>query len=206
MGKNITEELNLMVFKESIIAIAASTGGPRALEAVLTQLPDRLTAPILIVQHIPAGFTKSLAARLDSRATFTVKEAADQEVIQNNRVYIAPGGFHMKVKNRRNKELVIELSKEMPVRGHRPSADILFNSIANIHNRNKIAVVLTGMGRDGAEGIRKLKNNDPASIVIAEAEETAIIYGMPKAAVNTNCVDHELPLTKIGISMTNIML
>jgi two-component system chemotaxis response regulator CheB len=192
-------------FDQTIIAIGASTGGPRALEAVLTQLPNELPSPILIVQHIPGGFTKSLAERLNTLVPFTVKEASDQEVIDRNTVYISPGDRHMKVKNS-NRELVIKLSKEAPLRGHRPSVDVLFQSIADINNRKKIAVVLTGMGKDGAEGIRILKANDPVSKVIAEAQETAIIYGMPKAAVNTNCVDHELPLPEIGRTITNIML
>ncbi|MFA1820656.1 CheB methylesterase domain-containing protein [Virgibacillus oceani] len=198
-------EIKSPAFEQTIIAIGTSTGGPRALEAVLSQLPDKLPSPILIVQHIPAGFTKSLAERLNSRVPFTVKEAIDQEVIHNNTVYIAPGDFHMKVRSRRNKELVLELSKEAPLRGHRPSADILFYSIANLPNQNKVAAVLTGMGKDGAEGIIKLKNKDPNCVIIAESEETAIIYGMPKAAVNTNCVDHVLPLSQVGRIITNII-
>ena len=189
---------------KTVIAIGTSTGGPRALEKVLSQMPNKLPAPVLIVQHMPAGFTKSLAERLNRLVDFPVKEAEDLEVIERNAAYIAPGDFHMKVKNR-NRELVIELSKDAPIRGHRPSVDILLHSISEIYHINKIAIILTGMGRDGAEGIRKLKSDDPNAIVIAESEETAVIYGMPRAAVNTNCVDHELPLSQIGKALINII-
>jgi two-component system chemotaxis response regulator CheB len=202
--RKIKSALTEHTLEKTLIAIGTSTGGPRALEAVLTQLPNELPAPILIVQHIPEGFTKSLAERLDSLFPFTVKEASNQEVIDSNTVYIAPGGFQMKVR-KRGKKLVIDLSNESPLRGHRPSVDVLFQSIADINIRKKIAVILTGMGRDGAEGIKVLKTKDANSVVIAEAQETAIIYGMPKAAVNTNCVDHELPLSRIGKTITNII-
>lgn len=189
---------------QSIIVIGTSTGGPRALQQVLGELPNQLPAPILIVQHIPSGFTKSLAQRLNSLMSFTVKEAEENEVIYDNTVYIAPGDCHMELRSS-TKELVIKLTKDAPLRGHRPSVDVLLFSFAKIKHRNKIAVILTGMGKDGAEGIRKLKSNDPSSVVIAEAEETAIVYGMPKAAVNTKCVDYVLPLPQVGAAITNIM-
>ncbi|GAB3794755.1 hypothetical protein GCM10028868_12810 [Virgibacillus kimchii] len=167
-------------------------------------MPDELPGSVLVVQHMPAGFTKSLAERLDKLVPFTVKEPAHLETVHRNTVYIAPGGYHMRVR-KRNEKSVIELTKDSPLRGHRPSVDVLLHSIAEIKDTNKIAVILTGMGRDGAAGIVKLKTVDPHAIVIAEAQETATIYGMPRAAVHTNCVDYELPLPRIGKVITNIL-
>lgn len=191
-------------FEKTVIAIGTSTGGPRALENVFTQMPKKLPGPVLVVQHMPAGFTKSLAERLNRLVDFSVKEAENLEVIHRNTAYIAPGGCHMKLRNR-NRKLVIELSKDAPFGGHRPSVDVLLHSIAEMYHINKIAVILTGMGSDGADGIRQLKSNDPNTVVIAESQETAVIYGMPRAAVNTNMVDHVVPLSQVGKKLINII-
>lgn len=190
--------------KRVVVAIGTSTGGPRALQRVLCDLPKQLAAPILIVQHMPAGFTKSLADRLNSIASIRVKEAAHGEIIKDGTVYIAPGNFHMKIQ-KNGTAIAIELTKEHETNGHRPSVDILFESVSKLEKLNKIAVVLTGMGNDGAEGIKILKRQDPCANVIAESEETAIVYGMPKSAVKTNLVNYVKPLNQVGETITSLV-
>lgn len=184
--------------KQTIVLLGTSTGGPRALQKVLTSLPKDFNTPFLIVQHMPAGFTKSLAKRLDTLCHFHVKEAEHGETLKRKTVYIAPGDYHMRVKLNGSSELVIENSKDEPINNHRPSVDALFESVSYLKNVNKVAVILTGMGNDGSKGIKKLKQMDKNCMVISEAKETAIIYGMPKAAYETGAVDHVLPLDQIG--------
>ncbi|WP_339227728.1 chemotaxis response regulator protein-glutamate methylesterase [Oceanobacillus sp. FSL K6-2867] len=188
-------------FDKTIITIGTSTGGPRALQQVLTNISDSFTAPILIVQHMPARFTKSLAERLNTLSPIRVKEAEHGEIIENGTAYIAPGDFHMSI-NGIGTAHAISLSKDEPVKGHRPSVDTLFCSAAGLKRINKIAIVLTGMGNDGSAGIVEMKKQDPNTIVLAEAEETSIVYGMPKAAVQTGYVNQELLLNQFG-SMLN---
>lgn len=185
------------VFGKTIVAIGTSTGGPRALEQVLMNLSGDFSSPILIVQHMPARFTKSLADRLDSLTNIHVKEAVHGDILRDNTAYIAPGDFHMKTRRDR-KSIVIELTKDVALRGHRPSVDVLFESVADLQQINTIAVILTGMGSDGAHGIKRLKEADANTIIIAEDEASAIVYGMPNAAIKTNCVDHILPLKQVG--------
>lgn len=182
---------------KSIVAIGTSTGGPKALLNVLQVIPDGFPAPIVIVQHMPPGFTKSLADRLDHSSAIHIKEAEHGEILQDAHAYIAPGDYHMEIK-RVGTALAINLTKEAKINGHRPSVDVLFKSLSNINNMNKVAVVLTGMGTDGSAGIKELKKTDSKTIVIAEDKETSVVYGMPKAAVLTNCVDHVAKLPQIG--------
>lgn len=188
----------------TVLAIGTSTGGPRALERVLVDLPVHFPVPIFIVQHMPAKFTESLAGRLDQLVRQKVKEAIDGETIQPYTVYIAPGDFHMELEQI-DGSFVIELSKEEAILGHRPSVDVLFHSLARHSNINKIAVVMTGMGKDGAKGILQLKQSDSNTIVIAESAESAIVYGMPKSAVQTNQVDHVSHLHQLGELITRIV-
>lgn len=183
--------------KRTLIVLGTSTGGPRALQRVITSLPEDFTTPILIVQHMPKGFTKSLAKRLDSLTHLTVKEAMHGELIQEKTIYVAPGGFHMRIV-KVGTAIVISNSQDEPVNNHRPSVDALFFSAAKLYDMNKIAVVLTGMGSDGAAGILKLKEEDPDTIILSESKETAVIYGMPKAAFETNVVDQVLSLDQVG--------
>ncbi|WP_223700216.1 protein-glutamate methylesterase/protein-glutamine glutaminase [Sutcliffiella deserti] len=171
-----------------IICIGTSTGGPRALQTVLTSLPNTLTAPILIVQHMPPQFTKSLADRLNSLCEFNVLEAEHNQKVLEGTVYIAPGGFHMEVKER-GKELFISLNEESPIKGHRPAVDKLFSSMSNIKGYRKIVAILTGMGADGAVGVKSLKESEN-TIVIAESEKTSVVFGMPKATIQTGLVDN----------------
>jgi len=191
------------IFEGTIVTIGTSTGGPKALQQVLTSLPGDFPSPILIVQHMPAGFTKSLANRLDSLAHIHVKEAVHGERIKNGVAYIAPGNFHMKIHSAGTAH-TIELTKDLHQNGHRPAVDVLFGSIANI-KINKIAVVLTGMGSDGANGLKMIREQDEKAVMIAEAEETSVVYGMPKAAVMTNHVDYIVPLPQIGEIITKMI-
>lgn len=171
---------------KGIVAIGTSTGGPKALQQVLTKLPETFDRPILIVQHMPKGFTKSLSERLNQLSKITVKEAENGEIVQKGVAYIAPGGYHLKVR-KMGTSLVIDLDQSELVNGHRPSVDVMFDSLAALPNQDVMAVILTGMGSDGAKGLVRLKQND--AIAIAESEETSIVFGMPRAAIATNQVD-----------------
>ncbi len=170
-----------------LVCIGTSTGGPRALQSVLTKLPAHIDAAILIVQHMPAGFTKSLALRLNSLCKISVKEAEEGEVISKGTAYIAPGGYHLKVKQTGN-NLVIQLDQTEARNGHRPAVDVMFESISEVTNYLKVAVIMTGMGSDGANGLITLKKTGDVK-AIAESQETSIVYGMPKAAAETKLVD-----------------
>ncbi|MFZ3576626.1 protein-glutamate methylesterase/protein-glutamine glutaminase [Virgibacillus sp. DJP39] len=189
---------------QTIVAIGTSTGGPRALQRVLTDLPDDFTTPIVIVQHMPPGFTKSLADRLNTLTKIHIKEATHGEIIQKSTVYIAPGDFHLKIR-KMGTSFAVELSKEAERSGHRPSVDVLFESLAEIPNVNKIAVLLTGMGNDGSKGLQRLKEKDSSTVVVAENEESSIVYGMPKAAIKTNTVNHIVHLHQVGHTISNLI-
>ncbi len=189
-----------------IIVIGSSTGGPRALQQVIPLLPSNLTAPVLVVQHMPSGFTKSLAERLNSQSMLRVKEAADGDILQPGTVYIAPGDFHMIVKQQQiDSELkeVIGLTKSERVQGVRPSVDVLLNSVAPIFGKDSIGVILTGMGMDGSDGIRKLKL--AGGRVIAEDESTCVVYGMPRSIIEQNLSDYVLPINKIAEGISQII-
>lgn len=186
---------------KKIVAIAVSTGGPKALQSVIPKLPGNLPSPVLIVQHMPPGFTKSLADRLNQLSDIHVKEAEDSEIIKNSHVYIAPGDYHMKVRVEGD-TAYIELSKDAPVGGHRPAADQLFDSIINYPTEEAVCVVLTGMGSDGTKGIEKLRNSRPA-YVIAQNEESCVVYGMPKSVSAAGLVDQTAPLGQIADIITN---
>ncbi|USK61228.1 protein-glutamate methylesterase/protein-glutamine glutaminase [Peribacillus asahii] len=173
---------------KKIVLIGTSTGGPRALQTVLTNLPQSINAPILVVQHMPPGFTKSLAERLDSLCHIHVKEAEDGELIQKGTAYIAPGGFHLKVR-KMGTGLVIVLEQSEPRNGHRPSVDVMFESVASeLIDFTKTTVIMTGMGSDGANGLIELKKKGQVK-AIAESQETSIVFGMPKAAIATHLID-----------------
>ena len=188
---------------KKIVAIGTSTGGPKSLQEIIPKIPGNIPAAFLIVQHMPAGFTKSLAERLNSISELTVKEAEDGEIVRAGYVYIAPGNFHMLVKKIDGK-LKIRLSDGPPVRGHRPSIDAMLNSLSKTGINDIVAIIMTGMGADGSEGIVniKMKNN---GFIIAQDEKTSVIYGMPKAAFETGVVDFVLPLQEIASQITKIV-
>lgn len=182
--------------KKKLVVIGTSTGGPRALQAVLTRLPRNLNAPVLIVQHMPAGFTKSLADRLNGLSSITVKEAEDGEILHIGTAYIAPGGYHLKVK-KIGANLAASLDKSEPRSGHRPSVDVLFESVSEFPEFDKVAVIMTGMGSDGSKGLIQMKNSGDVK-AIAESRETSIVFGMPKAAIATSLVDSVEDIDKIA--------
>lgn len=208
ISKDISKELNeenksipkkKFVNKISALVIGASTGGPKALHQVISNLPDDLGVPVFVVQHMPATFTKAFAERLNSRSKITVVEAYDGQAVSNNVVYIAPGGFHMEV----GKDKKIHLNKEPTVWGVRPAVDKLFKSAAAVYKERLMSVVLTGMGRDGAEGTIEVKKN--GGITISEDQSTSVIYGMPKAAYETGMVDMVLRLDKVASEIVKIV-
>ncbi|GAA3406615.1 chemotaxis response regulator protein-glutamate methylesterase [Paenibacillus hodogayensis] len=188
---------------ERLVAIGTSTGGPRALQQVISALPAELPAPVLVVQHMPPNFTKSLATRLDSTSAIKVVEAANGDRLRNGVVYIAPGGWHMIVK-RDDMGYRVCLTKDEPRSGHRPSVDMLFESLLPFRELKRHIVLMTGMGSDGARGMQALKQAG-ALTTIAESSETCVVYGMPRAAVELSCVTHELPLYRIAAKLTELV-
>jgi two-component system chemotaxis response regulator CheB len=181
-----------------VIAIGASTGGPRALGPILPQLDPDIPAALLIVQHMAKGFTKTFAARLNREAKIEVKEAEAGERIEPGKALIAPGGYHMAVRREvtGNKAPgVIRLNQEPPVYGLRPTVDSMMLSAAEIYGDKTVGVILTGMGRDGAKGMKAIK--DDKGKTIAQDKDTCVAYGMPKAAVEEGAVDKIVPLDKI---------
>ncbi|SER06910.1 two-component system, chemotaxis family, response regulator CheB [Gracilibacillus ureilyticus] len=180
-----------------IVAIGSSTGGPRALQEVITSLPGDFQAPVVIVQHMPKGFTKSLADRLNKLSEIDVKEVEDGDVIEPGKVYIAQGGKQFEVEETGNKFLA-KVRTDVPVNGHQPSVDVLFTSIAKLRECQPVAVILTGMGSDGSKGIETLKRSHPRTVTISQSEETCVVYGMPQAAVKTSLVDYVLDIQYIS--------
>jgi two-component system chemotaxis response regulator CheB len=179
-----------------VVALAASTGGPRALAEVVPALPPDLGAAVLIAQHMPAGFTSSLAERLDRRSALPVAEAKDGDVLMENRVYVAPGGRHLVVSSGIDGAWRLEIRDDAPVHGVRPSADILFSTVAESFGSSAIGVVLTGMGRDGTEGLRLMRN--AGAFAIVQDEATSTVYGMPKTALGVAGADTIVALPEMA--------
>lgn len=187
---------------KKLIAIGTSTGGPRALQDVIPLIPQNIDAGILIVQHMPPGFTKSLADRLNSMSQIGVKEAEDGDVVKAGWAYLAPGDSHLKV-TKQSGRFVIKLDNGERVTGHRPSVDAMMYSIADLNDRNVIGVIMTGMGSDGAEGLKRLKQN--AAFVIAQDEESCVVFGMPKSTIKLGVVDKVVGLSNIANEIVKAM-
>lgn len=187
--------------KNKLVALACSTGGPKSLQQVIPMLPENLDAPVVLVQHMPAGFTASLAQRLDEMSAIKVKEAIEGETVKKGTVYIAPGGKHMRVA-RKGQEYQIKLSEEPAIDGLRPCANLMYESLEKCNYDEVTCVVMTGMGADGTNGIKGLAASHKKIHVIAQNEETCIVYGMPKAIAQTGLVDEVVPLSRIAEIIT----
>ncbi len=188
-----------LAIERQVVVIASSTGGPRALYEIIPKLPGDLPAAILIVQHMSQGFTKSLAERMDSASELKVKEAEDGDVILAGQVYFAPGNYHMEVVREGDQE-VIRLNQEPTRHSVRPAADITLETAADIYGQNCLAVVLTGMGHDGAAGAKKVK--DAGGRVLVQDEATSVVFGMPKSAIELGAADMILPLPAFAEQIT----
>ncbi len=181
--------------KIEVIAIGISTGGPNALRDVFKMIDPRLKQPVLVVQHMPAGFTKEFAASLDRICPLTVKEAEDGDVIKGGCVYIAPGNYHIYVEQRVTGN-VIRLSQEAQRNGHRPSADVMFESIAKIYQNRALGVIMTGMGRDGAAQLAEMRKQ--GAWTLGQDEQSSIVYGMPKAGWELGAVQKQVDLRSMA--------
>ncbi len=199
--------LKKTVSVRNVLAIGASTGGPRALEKLIGSLPADIPAAVLVVQHMPAGFTASLSKRLDSKSALRVKEAQEGDTVEEGTVLVAPGNYHMeivqKIVNCRKTE-VVHLSCNPKELGSRPSVNALFRSIAPIYGSRVISLILTGMNCDGADGAEEIKKM--GGKIIAEARSSCVIYGMPGEIVRRKLADYVLPLDEMADEIIKMMV
>ena len=183
-----------------VVALAASTGGPPAIQQVLAELPADFSMPILVVQHIARGFSEGFAQWLDSTVALPVSTAQAGAPLSEGQVYVAPEDGHLGVSPTRT----IEISKSPPIGGFRPSASYLFNSVAGVYRDATLAVIMTGMGSDGLDGLRAVKQC--GGIVIAQDEATSVVFGMPGAALAANVVDDTIGLDQIAGRIQQLVL
>ncbi len=176
------------------VVLGVSTGGPISLQKVVPVLSSKLNVPTFIVQHMPPKFTASLAQRLNNMSSLQVKEAENNEIVKNGVVYIAPGGMHMTLR-KNGMNIVISISEQPKETLHKPSVDVLFESAEKVYGKNVLSVIMTGMGRDGLEGVKKLKA--VGAHCIAQEESSCVVYGMPKAIVENGLADTIAPLEEI---------
>ncbi|MBZ5526917.1 MAG: chemotaxis protein CheB [Acidobacteriia bacterium] len=178
-----------------VVALGVSTGGPNALQYVLSQIPADFPAALLVVQHMPEGFTEMLAKRLDDCCEIDVAEARSGDILLAGRALIAPGNRHMMARRMPRGDVTV-LTDSAPVNGHRPSVDVLFHSVAQEFGPSSIAVLMTGMGEDGADGLGAVRNS--GGTTIAQSEESCVVSGMPRAAILKGYASHVVHLEKIG--------
>jgi two-component system, chemotaxis family, protein-glutamate methylesterase/glutaminase len=184
------------------IGFGTSTGGPNALYSLFKQIPSGLDVPVFVVQHMPAGFTKAFAERLDDFSQIKVKEAEDGEVVVPGTAYIAPGNFHLRV-TRKEKNICIALDQSNLVNGHRPSVDVLFDSLLEEYESALVGVIMTGMGKDGALAMKRIKEKGGSTI--AQDEKTSVIFGMNRQAILNGAIDYIVPLDEIVPYIIRIM-
>jgi two-component system chemotaxis response regulator CheB len=188
--------------KIEVVAIGISTGGPNALREVFAQLDPKFSRPILVVQHMPAGFTKEFAASLDRICPLSVKEAEDGDEIHPGQIYIAPGDFHI-VAEKSILCNVIRLSSAEPRNGHRPSADCLFESVAALYQNRALGVIMTGMGRDGASQLAEMRKQ--GAWTLGQDEESSIVYGMPRVAFELGAVQRQVSLENMAKEINELV-
>ncbi len=200
----ITQHSSLVepTIKPSIIVIGTSTGGPLALQTLLKQIPKNFSAPILIVQHMPAEFTFAFAKRLNEICKITIKEASNGCVLRPATAYLAPGGKQMMIKNRSRESIIVIESGDKNMT-YKPSVDVTFSSLANDYHGKVLAIILTGMGTDGCRGAKRLK--DKGAIIWAQDEASCVIYGMPSAVIQAGLTEKVLPIKEIGINLANVV-
>ncbi|MBN1875195.1 MAG: chemotaxis response regulator protein-glutamate methylesterase [Anaerolineae bacterium] len=184
---------------DPLIIVGSSTGGPRALRQLLADLPGDLPAALIIVQHMPLGFTASLAQRLNQTSALTVQEAAHGDRIARGLVLVAPSGYHLKFRGRRQ----VELDQGPRRNGVRPAVDITMESAAQYHGASVIGVVLTGMGADGTVGAHYIKST--GGIIVAEHESTCAVYGMPRSVIEADLADHIVPMPKVAATLVELV-
>lgn len=185
-----------------VVALGISTGGPNALREVFAKIDPKFSKPILVVQHMPAGFTKEFAASLDKICPLKVKEAEDGDLIHPGQIYIAPGDFHIVVQKSTLCN-VIRLSKEDLRNGHRPSADVLFESVAKLYKNRALGVIMTGMGCDGAAQLAEMRKQGARTL--GQDEKSSIVYGMPRAAWELGAVQKQVSLENMAAEMSAVI-
>ncbi len=190
-------------FKADILVIGVSTGGPNALIELIPNLPANLNVPILIVQHMPPVFTASLAANLDRKSPLTVKEGAEGDCVEANTVYIAPGGKHMVIRQE-GVTRRLAVNEDPPENSCRPAVDVLFRSVSNVYGSHILSVIMTGMGNDGAQGVKYIKNK-PGNLCLTQSSDTCVVYGMPRAVDELNLSDEKVPLNQLATRITELV-
>jgi two-component system chemotaxis response regulator CheB len=191
-----------------LVVIGASTGGPNALSEIISRFPEDFSVPVLIVQHMPAFLTATFARSLNAKSRLSVTEGVAGDMITPGRVYIAPGGKHMTVRNGRftgsdRHVTIIDLNEDPPVNSVRPSADVLFSSVKKHFTGMVLAVIMTGMGNDGMKGVRELKERD--CYCLSQTEETCVVYGMPRAVEEASLSDEQVPLDGMADRIMNLV-
>ncbi|WP_311083489.1 chemotaxis protein CheB [Paenibacillus polymyxa] len=187
-----------------LVAVGCSTGGPRALKTLLERIPGDFPAPIVIVQHMPPNFTRSLAQRLNTLSPLRVVEAEQGMTLETGTAYIAPGGYQLRIVPGAGGKYTVSLKMEEARNGHRPSVDTMFESLLSLTSLERHLVLLTGMGSDGAKMMKKLYDAGVQS-TFAENEETCVVYGMPRSAVELKCVRHLLPMQEIAPKLVQVV-
>ncbi|MBS0290206.1 MAG: chemotaxis response regulator protein-glutamate methylesterase [Proteobacteria bacterium] len=195
----VIEPKQSKLMQASIIAIGASTGGTEALSALFHILPVNLP-PIVVTQHLPEGFSALFASRANKNTDLTVKVAENGEILKTGHVYIAPAGKHLEFEKKSN-QLTVKLNESLPINGHIPSADVMMKSVASVMGDRAMGILLTGMGSDGAQGMLEIQK--AGGVTIAQDEESSVVWGMPRAAIELGAAKHVLALDKIPSMMTN---
>ena len=189
--------------KIEIIAIGISTGGPNALREVFKDLDKNIKQPVIVVQHMPAGFTEEFARSLDAICPLTVTEAKNGEALMPGHIYIAPGGHHMFVEHHALSN-IIRINEEEPRNGHRPSVDVMFESVAKLYQNRALGIIMTGMGRDGAAQITEMRKE--GAWTLGQDAASSIVYGMPKIAYEMGGVQKQVPLSKMAAAINELAL